>query len=530
MPSQTDGQSNGAVELRSLLALEQEAADLDASQVLGVLRRRWPIVLLVPVLFAVLGYGWSSRGDDVYEAQAFVVLRSTAADAEFVPVDNANSDRDLQTETQYINAPSFALTVADQVGTPVSFRAQSVFGTSVIAVIGQASDATKAAEFANAAADAYVAERRAKVVADLRTGTEVLTKRIAALQADLTRVNAQVPTGTTSVDPAIRAQQDTLAAQITTLRSRLSELEIGMAVTSGGAQLTSRAAPADTPVAPRPMRSAVLFGLLGVLLGVGAALVVDKLTDHLSVDELERRLPGIPMLASVPPLEGAGHGLALLQAPISSSSEAIRRLRTSLQFLALDRPLRRIQVTSAAEDEGASVVAANLAAAFAGAGLRVVVVDGDLRHPVMHTYFGVDGGRGFMTVLVGQAELGDALQPIAMQGWLRILTTGPRPTNPSELLASGHLGRLLSSLEDRCDLIIIDSPPVLPYTDAAVIASFVDATVFVASPGHSKFTLLRRALRTLRVVESNVVGVVLSELAPPVPVSGRRRDRAAAGA
>jgi non-specific protein-tyrosine kinase len=118
-----------------------------------------------------------------------------------------------------------------------------------------------------------------------------------------------------------------------------------------------------------------------------------------------------------------------------------------------------------------------------------------------------------------------------MQGWLRVLTAGPRPTNPSELLASGGLSNLLAALEERCDLVIIDSPPVLPYTDAAVVASSVDATILVARPRASKLTSLRRALRTLRVVESNVAGVVLSELEAPVPAtSGPRRGAVGATA
>lgn len=510
--------------MRDLLALEQEAADLDPSRVLGVLRRQWILVLLIPLLFAGVSGVLSARDTKRYEATADIVVRPTATDSRFAATDTGDADKELQTETAFIGSSAFAAQVAESLGRPASYRAGAVFGTSIIAVTGNSDQPTVAADIANAVAELYVKQRRDQFVSGLNAAGAVLTQRITALQGELDQLTAKAPANAAATDLALRARQDALTAQITSLRDRLSEIEIGVAVTSGGAQVLSPAVASSSPVAPRPKRTAVLFGALGVLVGIAAAFAVDQLRDRLGAEAFERRLPGVPLLATVPANGAAHHGLLLLQAPQSASAEAIRSLRTSLQFLSLDRPLRRLQITSSSDDEGASVIAANLAAAFAGAGLRVVVVDGDLRHPTLHTYFGADGMRGFMTVLVGRGDLDATLQPIAMQGWLRLLASGPRPTNPSEILASGHLSALLAKLEERCDLVIIDSPPVLPYTDAAVIASLVDATVVVARSRATKLASLRRALRTLRIVESKVAGVVVSDLEDPTPGAGRRGD------
>jgi succinoglycan biosynthesis transport protein ExoP len=537
----------GANETRSLLALEREAAELDASRALGVLRRRWPVVLIVPIVFALLGYVMAAQRDEVYESSAYVVVRSTVGDSQFAQIETANDDRNIQTETQIINGAAFAQSVSATLGRPADYDAGPVFGTSVIRVTGRGPDGATAAATANAVAERYVAQRRESIVKSLTAANAVLSSRVSAVQAEIDQVNTQIaqlsaqlfPPNASTTNPnaanspllsTLQARQASLLTEQSQLRNQLGAIEVSVAVTSGGAQVSAAALPSSDPVAPKPMRSAVLFGMFGVLAGVAAAIALEQLTDVVGrADRFESQLPGVPVLASVPALGAPHTGVLLLQAPQSASAEAVRTLRTSLQFLAIDRPLRRIQVTSATDDEGASVVAANLAVAFAGAGLRVVVLDGDLRDPVLHTSFGVDGMRGFTSALVTRGDIGEFLQPIAMQGWLRVLTAGPRPTNPSELLASGGLSNLLAALEERCDLVIIDSPPVLPYTDAAVVASSVDATILVARPRESKLTSLRRALRTLRVVESNVAGVVLSELEPPVPASSGPR-RGAVGA
>lgn len=510
-----------SADVAEILALEQEATDLDATWVFTALARHWKIALLVPVLFALAGVVLASRKDKVYETSALLSLQPSAGETFVSSSTPGSSDRDIQTESQILNSSPFKAAVGAKLGRPADVRAQTVFNTSVISIIGRGATPARAIEMANAASDLYVAERRQRVIDDLGRAQKALTDKLGEVQAQLDALSARVaalpatPAGTTPPDNGLVAQRAALLTETSSLRDQITKIQVEAAVTTGGARVIARAQDPAAVVSPRPARDGFLFALLGVLAGILLAIVVERRSGGLGHhDELARRLSGVPILATVPPSGGMHRGVLLLAASQSPSAEAIRSLRTSVQFVGLDRPLRRIQVTSATDDEGATAIAANLAVAFAGAGLRVTVVDGDLRMPRLHEYFGVEGTRGFTTVLVGQTDLQDVLQPVAMQGWLRVLAAGPRPTNPSELLASGYLLRLLAELEDRCDLVIIDSPPVLPYTDAAVISTFVDTTVLVASARDSKVKSLHQALRTLRVVGAHLAGVVVSELEP----------------
>ncbi len=515
----------GSVDVAELLTLEQEASDLDAIWVFSALRRRWIFVLLGPVVFALAGGLLAARQDKVYEAAALVSLESSAADRAFGSNTTGTADREIQTEVQYLNSVAFRLLFGTTLARSTDFRAQIVFNTSAVELVGRAATAGRAAETANAAGDLYVSQRRQRVVDDLARAQRAITDKLTEAQTRLDGLNARIAAqpAVAGADSGLVAQRTSLATEVGSLRDTQTTLDLQSALTSGGSRVIARALPPTAPILPRSARSAFLAGLLGVLAGVLAAIVVERRSDDLRAsDEVVRRLNGVPMLATVPALNMPHRGVLLLGLPHSPPAEAIRSLRTSVQFVGLDRPLRRIQVTSATEDEGATAVAANLAVAFAGAGLRVVIVDGDLRTPKLHEYLGVDGGRGFTTVLVGQAELEAALQPIAMQGWLRVLAAGPRPTNPSDLLASGRLARLLDVLEEGCDLVIIDSPPVLPYTDAAITSNFVDTTIVVASGRESKMKSVNQALRTLRIVGAHVAGLVVSDLEPQQR-SGPRR-------
>jgi protein-tyrosine kinase len=194
--------------------------------------------------------------------------------------------------------------------------------------------------------------------------------------------------------------------------------------------------------------------------------------------------------------------------PLSTASEAFRVLRTNLQFMGLDEPLTSILVTSASPGEGKSTNAANLAVAFAQAGVNVCLVDADLRRPTVAKLFGVENWAGLTTVIVGQGELDDALQPCQVPG-LTLLTSGPIPPNPAELLGSERMTALLKRLEERFDMVIVDTPPVLAVTDAAVLAPKVGGVVLVVRSGQVPRQQVVRAKEALEAVRARLLGVVL---------------------
>ena len=199
-----------------------------------------------------------------------------------------------------------------------------------------------------------------------------------------------------------------------------------------------------------------------------------------------------------------------LSDPTSPAAEAYRILRTSIQFLGIERQTRVIQVTSASAQEGKTTTLSNLAVAFASSGLRTVVVCCDLRRPRLHQFFDLDNAVGFTSVLLGNVALSKALQPVPGQDRLLVLASGPLPPNPAELLSSSRAAELLRNLAAQADIVLVDCPPVLPVTDSIVLSQRVDATVLVVSARTTSRKAAHRAAEMLHQVNAPLIGAVLN--------------------
>jgi capsular exopolysaccharide synthesis family protein len=195
--------------------------------------------------------------------------------------------------------------------------------------------------------------------------------------------------------------------------------------------------------------------------------------------------------------------------PKSPVSEAFRSLRTSLHFLSPDRRYRAILVTSPGPSEGKSTVLANLAVAIAQSGKTVLVLDADLRRPSQHRLFGIANDSGLTNLLVGEATLGQVAMKIDAGG-LSVVTSGPVPPNPSELLESPRMQSLVAVARDSFEYVLLDSPPVLPITDAAILSSQVDGVVMVLRAGQTRVDHAREAQQTLEKARGKLIGAVLN--------------------
>lgn len=197
--------------------------------------------------------------------------------------------------------------------------------------------------------------------------------------------------------------------------------------------------------------------------------------------------------------------------PMAAASEAFRVLRTNLQFMGLDQPVKSILVTSALPDEGKSTVAANLAIAFAQAGVNVCLVDADLRRPRIAKIFGVENWQGLTSAAVSLNGLEGHLKPSQVPG-LTLMTSGPIPPNPAEVLASARMTTLLEELGQQFDTVIIDSPPALAVADAAVLAPKVDGVLLVTRAGKVARKQVTQAKEALEAVNARILGAVLSDV------------------
>ena len=245
--------------------------------------------------------------------------------------------------------------------------------------------------------------------------------------------------------------------------------------------------------------------------------MVEHLDDavHLKED-VERLTPGSRVLALVP-MVGSWKNkdqafVVTATKPNSVAGEAYRSLRTSLQFATLESHARVILVTSPGEAEGKSATVVNLGVVLATAGERVAIVSCDLRRPRLGQFFGLDERVGLTTVLLGRCPLQEALQPVPGIDGLTILPTGERPSDPTGVLGSEQLAWVLSQLSSMFDRVLVDSPPLLPVTDAVILSQVVDTTLLVVAAGQTRGRDLRRAREALSLVHAKTIGVVLNEV------------------
>ena len=268
----------------------------------------------------------------------------------------------------------------------------------------------------------------------------------------------------------------------------------------------------DDPVSPRTARTVALATALGLLLGAGGLFVRARLSNRVREEADVLATIDAPVLAAVPSDDLLkSRGLIDFSSGATLAAEAYRKLRTNLSFTAVDNPSRRIVVTSALAAEGKTTTAMNLAAALAETGKRVVLVDADLRRPQVNHRTGGIGEVGFTNYLRGDGSLADLLQPSDVKG-LQILGSGPQPPNPAELLGSKKAGQGIENLSAMFDYVIVDSPPLLPVTDAAVLAQWVDGVILVARASQTRIPDLIASVEQLDAVQAPLIGVVMTDV------------------
>ncbi|MDP9387236.1 MAG: polysaccharide biosynthesis tyrosine autokinase [Actinomycetota bacterium] len=494
---------------------EDPSAELELRDYLQVLRRRKGVVVLAVLVVVGAALTASFLQTPVYQAEAELLLQPRSTESLFDPNSGQRNDplRAVQTEIQVLKSQPVREAVRKQLGSAPKITVSPVGQTDVIEVKARSTNPRRSAAVANAYATSYIDFRRQQAVSDLMAAGEEIQERVTDLQRQIDELppdNAR-----TGPNPATASRREVLVQQQALFKQKLDQLQVDQALKTGGAQLVTAATAPTSPVEPQPKRTGVVAGAVGLMLGVGLAFLFEYLDDTVKTKEdMERYAGGLPALGLVPAVPGWKDRkrplVVSLSDPKSPVAEAYRTLRTSIQFMGLDRPMRTIQVTSPGAGEGKSTTIANLGVALAQAGQRVVLVCCDLRRPRIHEFFGLSNTTGFTSVLLGDVPLSTALQPVAGEERLRLLASGPVPPNPSELLSGRRTVEVLTTLQAEADVVLIDCPPVLPVTDAAVLSSRVDATLLVATAGATTRKELARAHELLAQVEAPLIGTVLN--------------------
>jgi capsular exopolysaccharide synthesis family protein len=372
-------------------------------------------------------------------------------------------------------------------------------------------------------------EQRVKSYANLLTGDRLATA--VARRADLQLTAAQVRERITA-----KAVPETVLLQATATdsskdRSKLIamawavqfkklveslETPPGRRTSSVKVEVVAGPELNDVPVAPKPLRNLALAALLGLIVGAAVAVLREMLDTTVKTTEALHELASAPVLAGVPFDTDAKAGpLVVSPGSHSARAEALRQLRTNLQYVDVDRPIKTLVVTSAVPGEGKSSTACGLAVLFAEAGKRVLIIDADLRRPRIAEYLGLEGAVGLTTVLVGKASVDDVVQRYGTDLW--VLSSGFLPPNPSELLGSQHMAALLDDLREKFDMIIVDCPPLLPVTDGAVVAARADGALLLARSRKTTSTQVAAAVKALESVDARLLGCVLNMVATKGP-------------
>jgi capsular exopolysaccharide synthesis family protein len=388
--------------------------------------------------------------------------------------------------------------------------------------------------------------RRAKLIANeianqliLQSPTGAQQKqaeeRRAFVSTQLTQLTSQIGTAQKSLNElTTQAALENDAAKLKDLSSRIEALQtkidgwqnsyasLSALLNTNSSNFLTILTPAEEPsrpVSPNVPLNVALAAVAGLMFAIGLIFVLEFLDDTIKDSTDVERVLNLTTLGTITRMGGIRKpvdSLVTVKNPRSLNAEAYRVLRTNLRFSGIKNPSGALLVTSALPGEGKTTTAANLAITLAQTGKRVVLVDTDLRKPGVHKFFGLPNNSGLSSLFLDvelNRERERVMQPTAIEG-LRVITSGPLPPNPAELLDSKQMGEIVESLRAVSDLVILDSPPALAFADASIIGSQCSGAVLVIHAGRTRSGISRRALETLAQTKVKVFGVVLNKINP----------------
>lgn len=496
---------------------------------------RWTwLILLGLILAGVSGYVASELTQPVYAASTTLLINQAPSgdkNSEYTAL--ITSERLARTYAELLTkrpvleetARTLKLTVPPEslVGlVDVSL----VRDTELIVVKVEHENPALAAQLANTIPEVFARQNEALQTTRYASTKVSLEQELAALNEQIQHSQANIiaigtPNTINEQAELARLQNEViqLRQSYTSLLQSYENVRLAEAQSTNTIIVVEPARVPQSPIRPRTTQNTLIAAVIGMMAAVGIAFLVEYLDDSIRSPEQVGELIGAPVMGAVAKMNtntslGNKRALIAAQEPRSPIVEAFRTLRTNIQFAGVDRPVRTLLVTSAAPMEGKSTVSANLAVVMAQAGLRVVLMDCDLRRPSMHTIFNQPNRSGLTDMMLQASTQWDAAVQTTPITNLFILPSGSLPPNPSELLGSDRFRQFIERMSNTYDMVIIDSPPLLPVTDSAILSRAVDGVMLVVDTGATRAGALVQSKEQIERVGGHLLGVVMNKLSP----------------
>lgn len=501
--------------------------ELDLRQYAAIIGKWLWLIALCTLLAGGTAFVVSRNSTPIYEASAMLLINEARSPDVNDYTSILTSERLARTYAELLKTRPVLEQVIERLGLPMEpmelakdITVQSVRDTQLIRLKVESPNPELAARIANTLPEVFIEQNERIQTSRFASSKENLARELAIVQQDIARTQEAIARLGTPQTSAQQAELDRLQSDLAQYRASYSNL---LSSYEGIRLAEARSVnnvvvsePADVPmypVRPRTLLNTLLAAIVGAMLALGGVFLIEYLDDTIKTpDEVSRAL-NLPTLGALARFDDKEQRLITHTNPKSPIAEAYRTLRTNIQFSSVDRPIRTLLVTSGGPSEGKSTTAANLAIVMAQTGQTVVLVDTDLRRPMLHRLFSLPNAVGLTTALLSGADpaLDGYVQPTEVEN-LYVLTTGPLPPNPSELLGSQRMQELVQRLQQEADLLIFDSPPVLAVTDAAVLARQLDGVLLVIDAGETRQPIAQRACEELTKVGARILGVALNKL------------------
>ncbi|MER2598782.1 MAG: polysaccharide biosynthesis tyrosine autokinase [Caldilineales bacterium] len=489
------------------------------------------LILVGTILAGGITYVVSRRSTPIYRASSQLLIQQASSVAGLQWTEVLTSERLAANYARLLTTRPVLNQVATNLRLPEvnsQIIVDPVRETQIIVLHVEDANPALATAIANDLPAVFISQNEKQQQQRINSTLEVYQTQIDGVQADIDQAQTQLEAFNAleangeELTLEQTAQRTRLETSLAQYRSSLADLlrnrdDVKRAEANRGDTITvvEPAIEPSAPIRPRVLLNTLIAAALGMLLMTVLAFVIEYLDDTVKLPEDAARVTGLPALGSLVQYRNGDRGRQLIAAdkPQSPFTESYRTLRTNIQFSSLDKPLQRLMITSASPGEGKSTTAANLAVVMAQSGKRTVLVDTDLRRPVIHQIFGLPNAVGVTSALLQPegSDLGPFLQPTAVEN-LAILSSGPQPPNPSELLGSHRMSELISELGHYADVLVFDSPPTLAVTDAAVLARQMDGVLLVVESSKTREVAARRAAQGLLKVNANVLGVAVNRI------------------